>query len=42
MPAKHHDFASRRQAPWGVALGQPLIFYIPVWSMHNFKDYFKR
>jgi len=42
MPAKHHDFASRRQAAWGVALGQALIFHIPFWSMYNFKDYFKR
>jgi hypothetical protein len=42
MPAKHHDFASRRQATWGVALADPMIFHIPVWSMYNFKDYFKR
>lgn len=42
MPAKHRDFASCRQAPWDVALLGPLIFNIPIWSMYNFKDYFKR
>ncbi len=42
MPARHHDFASRRQATWGVALQVPLFFNIPVRSMYNFKDYFKR
>lgn len=42
MPAKHHDFAPRRQAAWVVALLDGLSFHIPVGSMYNFKDYFKR